>query len=192
MSLISYTNIVDGTGIDASDVNNPFNTIYNDYNGGITAANLASGAVTTTKITDANVTPAKWTNPYKFSAHIASSQTVSASTATKVALATEDFDTNSNFDNSVGFYRYTAPVTGFYQFNGGVQNNGNNTLQIFLYKNGSLQTTGGTAEIASGFSGVIVSQLLSLTAADYIELFVLSDNTTVSIGYLSGFLVSQT
>lgn len=59
MSLISFSNISDGTTIDAADVNTPFNTIYNDYNGGITATNLASNAVTTAKIADDNVTDAK-------------------------------------------------------------------------------------------------------------------------------------
>lgn len=59
MSLISYSNISDGTTIDASDVNNPMNTIFNDYNGNIDSNNLASNAITTAKITDGNVTPAK-------------------------------------------------------------------------------------------------------------------------------------
>jgi hypothetical protein len=59
MSTISVTNINDGDSITAASINNQINTIVNDYNGGITAPNLASNAVTTAKITAANVTDAK-------------------------------------------------------------------------------------------------------------------------------------
>lgn len=59
MSTIAPTNINDGDAVTAASVNNQINTIVNDYNGNITAANLASNAVTTAKITDANVTNAK-------------------------------------------------------------------------------------------------------------------------------------
>lgn len=60
MGLISFTNISDGTTIDAADVNSPLNTIYNDYNGNIDSTNLADNAVTTAKITDANITASKF------------------------------------------------------------------------------------------------------------------------------------
>lgn len=44
MTLITQTLISDGTTIDASDVNTPISTIYNDYNGNITNANIAANA----------------------------------------------------------------------------------------------------------------------------------------------------
>lgn len=47
------------TTIVASEMNADLNTIYNEFNGSIAAANLASNAVTTAKILDANVTLAK-------------------------------------------------------------------------------------------------------------------------------------
>lgn len=47
------------TTISSSDANANENTIYNDYNGNISAANLADNAVTTAKIADSNVTTAK-------------------------------------------------------------------------------------------------------------------------------------
>lgn len=50
MSLISFTSIQNGTSPEASQVNNPLTTIYNEFNGNITAANLASNAVTTPKL----------------------------------------------------------------------------------------------------------------------------------------------
>ena len=52
MSLISKTSITDGSTIDASDVNSPLDTIYNDYNGNIDGNNIAS----TANISVANVT----------------------------------------------------------------------------------------------------------------------------------------
>jgi hypothetical protein len=53
-----YT-FTDNTAAEASEVNANFDTIYNDYNGGISATNLATGAVTTAKIADSNVTTTK-------------------------------------------------------------------------------------------------------------------------------------
>lgn len=47
------------TSISSSQVNSNFSTIYNEFNGSIAAANLATGAVTTAKIADSNVTTAK-------------------------------------------------------------------------------------------------------------------------------------
>ena len=62
MGTISVTQPADGTTIDAADVNDQVTTIVNEFNGSISADNLASNAVTTAKITDANVTTAKIAN----------------------------------------------------------------------------------------------------------------------------------
>ena len=60
MSIINKPNTFSpNTTIGSSQVNSNFDTLYNDYNGSISAANLASNAVTTAKIADANVTTAK-------------------------------------------------------------------------------------------------------------------------------------
>lgn len=47
------------TTISPTEVNDDFNTIYNEFNGSIAAANLATDSVTTAKIADSNVTTAK-------------------------------------------------------------------------------------------------------------------------------------
>jgi hypothetical protein len=49
-----------------------------------------------------------------FSAYSASTQTVSASTWTKVVCGTEEFDTNNNFASST----FTPTVAGYYQVSG--------------------------------------------------------------------------
>jgi hypothetical protein len=59
MALINYSQIVDGTTGTASQINTPLTTIYNEFNGNITAANLANNAVTTPKIADGAVTADK-------------------------------------------------------------------------------------------------------------------------------------
>jgi hypothetical protein len=59
MGLISFTAVQNGTAPDASQVNNPLNTIYDEFNGNITSANLASNAVTTNKVQDSAITTAK-------------------------------------------------------------------------------------------------------------------------------------
>lgn len=57
MSLISFTPLQDGvTGVNAAGTNNPLNTIYNDYNGNITDANIsASAAIAFSKIAGGTV-----------------------------------------------------------------------------------------------------------------------------------------
>lgn len=59
MATITVSLPSDGDTIDAADYNTPITTIVDEINGGIDADNLASNAVTTAKITDANVTNAK-------------------------------------------------------------------------------------------------------------------------------------
>lgn len=55
MSLISFTPLQDGvTGVNASATNTPLSTIYNDYNGNITNANIAANAA----IAGSKVSPA--------------------------------------------------------------------------------------------------------------------------------------
>lgn len=66
MSLISFTPVTDGSTASASGVNTPLSTIYNDYNGGITDANIASAAaIATSKLAlssaSTSYTPS-WTN----------------------------------------------------------------------------------------------------------------------------------
>lgn len=60
MSIVNKPNTFSAnTTISSSEVNDNFDTLYNDYNGGISAANLATDSVTTAKIPDSNVTTAK-------------------------------------------------------------------------------------------------------------------------------------
>lgn len=59
MGTISPATVSDGETIDASDLNNPINTIADEINGNLDANNLADDAVSTAKIQDGAVTNAK-------------------------------------------------------------------------------------------------------------------------------------
>ena len=84
MALISFSNIQDGTTIDASDVNGPLNTIFNDYNGNIDSTNIKDSAVTGAKIASSTITPDKVSAPTA----ITSSATITPTTNTRATLVT--------------------------------------------------------------------------------------------------------
>lgn len=89
MGLISFTQLQDGTTATAAGVNTPLTTIYNEFNGNISGTNFADGAITTTKIANSAVTPAKLdTASSKFTFSKVSS-TTSAATITPNADTTD-------------------------------------------------------------------------------------------------------
>ena len=100
----------------------------------------------------------------------------SAFTWTKIALNNEIIDTKSAYDPTTN-YRFTAPVTGYYQLNAGIAyesftNNGGYILAI--RKNGStfMATVGNVSSGSSARDGTAFSGVASLTANDYLELWV--------------------
>tara|TARA_R110000868_G_scaffold267_2_gene2323 strand:+ start:6875 stop:7534 length:660 start_codon:yes stop_codon:yes gene_type:complete len=219
MAIISPAQISDGTTIDAEDVNNPINTIANEFNGNIdnnniktaaaidgakladtsiTTAKIADGAITAPKIASLAVNTTTISNPYKFSVYRSTSQSVSG--ATKILWNTEDYDTNNNFTGST----YTVPVTGFYAFTakGDITNAGSLQQRMFmsLYKNGS-EIRRGDDTTAAGTSNIPVTSNLtafvSLTAGDTIDVYCFtSGGLTFTAGsvanYFMGYLISQT
>lgn len=174
MSNISFTQVTDGSAIDASDVNGPLNTIYDDYNGSIDSNNLADNAVTTAKITDANVTPAKWTNPYCARAYLSSAQdNLTNDTATKVLLDAESYDVGSNFD--VANKRYVAPVTGYYKVFGKVTFKSTIPDKVYLayiYVNGAaVSTTHNIIGTLDSYHACVMADIVYAEAGQYIELY---------------------
>jgi hypothetical protein len=136
-----------------------------------------TGAVvlgTSPTITGATITVAATAAP-AFSAYSNANQTIPQSTFTKVLLQLEEFDTNSNFDNTTN-YRFTPTVAGYYQTTGGI---GFTTAQavelaISLYKNGSefkrVQDT-------VGIFGVSGSALIYCNGStDYLEMYLYTAN----------------
>jgi hypothetical protein len=111
-----------------------------------------------------------------FSAYYSSGTTsISNSTWTKVNLATEEFDTNSNFASN----RFTPTVSGYYQINGSVYMAGNAGLSqasVSIYKNGTSYKYG-AASASSALSpfnapAVCVSSIIYFNGStDYVELY---------------------
>lgn len=100
-------------------------------------------------------------------------QAIADATATKISLDTETYDIGGDFD-AVTNYRFTAPVTGYYiicaQVNYASAGDGS-VEQLDIRKNGSdfLRVTDRAA--GTGNSSVNISDIVLLTAADYVELW---------------------
>ncbi len=108
-----------------------------------------------------------------FSAYRSGNQTPSSSTWTKVQFQTEEFDTNSNYDNATN-YRFTPTVAGYYQVNAILDLGGSGvsyTTSSF-YKNGSqfkyIGYVSNSAEIIHTGSTLIYMN----GTTDYLEVYV--------------------
>lgn len=136
-------------------------------------------------------------NPYKFSIYRTSAQNTGNGAFGIVNFDTKLFDTNGNVDIAVNVGRYTAPVSGFYQFNARVSTSSASILIVSLYKNGSEIRRGVDTRYTAAATGVTVSSMLQLTAADYVEVFVFGDSaraldvSQTYFNYFDGFLVSR-
>jgi hypothetical protein len=106
-----------------------------------------------------------------FSAYVSTSQSIGAATWTKIAFATEEFDTANCFDSTTN-QRFTPNIAGYYQVNAQVQPNDFYTgVAIAIYKNGSLFKYG-NFYLASSTGGSVVSTLISFNGTtDYIECY---------------------
>lgn len=113
-----------------------------------------------------------------FSAYASAATTLSNSNFTKVLLATEVFDTNSNFASS----RFTPTVAGYYQIEGTVGADATATASSVmlssLFFNGSRYKDGSLSAInnAQGGWSTVSSVIYFNGSTDYVELY----------GYLSG------
>ena len=143
-----------------------------------------SGTVLTT------ATPGVPVNGPAFSA--TGSTSVASSTLTKLTPNTEQFDTNSNYDN-VTNYRFTPTIAGYYQLSYGMRITTAATAYIILYKNGvdlgyaTSQSNGAT--ITNFTSSVLV---YANGSTDYFELYCAHfSGTTQSMTniYFTGALV---
>jgi hypothetical protein len=147
------------------------NLILNGSTSG--SVTLSSPAVSgTTTLTLPAQTGTVMVNGPAFSAYLSTNQTVSSATWTKVQCNTEDFDTNSNYDNATN-YRFTPTVAGYYQINVSVNaqvSTGVVTRVICaIYKNGSIYRRKGDISALYGTTGSDVVYCNGST--DYIEMY---------------------
>ena len=133
--------------------------------GGAALANIGAGGLTQTYL----ATNVAGTGP-AFSAYQSSAQALTGSITTKIIFQTEEFDTNSNYDNATN-YRFTPTVTGYYQVNGSVRAGTTYTTGIiYIYKNGSVFKTG--VLVQTNGAQFIVSALVYLNGStDYVEIY---------------------
>jgi hypothetical protein len=105
-----------------------------------------------------------------------------------VQFQTEDYDTNSNFDNITN-YRFTPTVAGYYQFNAGAScANTSGGLILSLYKNGGESKRGVISASVSGINSesIVSSQLYMNGSTDYVEVYAYQNSgTTASINAVS-------
>ncbi len=137
-------------------------------------------------------------NTPSFAAKLASDQTIGNNSYTKLAFASEEWDTDSKYDASTN-YRFTPTVVGKYRISAIIMyNNLNNTdhrIQLAIYKNGSFYAMVGDLAAMTDSSGdptLNIDITISLDADDYVEAYTYQDtggNVTIESDYsfFSGF-----
>jgi len=135
--------------------------------------------------TNGQVTVASTANPTFYATRITTIQSISANTWTKVQCQSEDWDTNSNYDNATN-YRFTPTVAGYYQFSGGLEmNNVTGFYQIAFYKNGSSHRVGGWYANSTNGCQITLSDLIYCNGTtDYVELY--GATSTAGNGFYPG------
>ena len=125
----------------------------------------------------------KSANTPAFFGYLSADQSISDQVWTKVEIDTEEFDTDSDYDNSTN-YRFTPTTSGKYFFYASscLRSTTNATLKsgrLAFYKNGSA-LYGGVGELTTNYG---VSQQVTITASfemngssDYVELYGLVDH----------------
>ena len=141
----------------------------------LTADSTAAGGVKWANPSTGNTNPA-------FKAYRSGTQTITASTYTKIQLNAESFDTNNCFDSTTN-YRFTPTTSGYYQINATIQTNSSGGRLIgMLYFNGT-ETTRFSYYPVSGALNVSGSDIYYFNGTtDYLELWTYMSGTTIAGG----------
>lgn len=159
---------LDGTtGLTGTVTSSSSVIILGGTSGSITVS--APAVAGTTTLTLPASTGTVMVNGPAFSAYVGAAQSLTGFAFTKLALDTEEFDTNNNFDSTTN-YRFTPTVAGYYQVNGNVGfNSVVNAPQLVISKNGSGFKNGSNPGTGNWSN---VSALIYMNGStDYIELF---------------------
>ncbi len=143
-------------------------------NGTIGVATITNTAITGT-ITQAQIGNGIAGTGPAFSAIKTSNQSISSSVWTKISFQSEQFDTNSNFDNATN-YRFTPTVAGYYLLNTNLfvaTPSTTHYIQIAIYKNGSLFSAIAETHVTNvAYASITGSFLMYFNGTtDYAELY---------------------
>ena len=137
-----------------------------------------------TKIIADSITSGAIANTPAFHASLSSNQTGSDNSFTKLQINSEEYDTDSCYDNSTN-YRFTPTTAGKYYVYGQVVAGQNNIYSIncAIYKNGSIYANcrDNVFSNTRAEGNANVSAIIDFNgSSDYVELFSLVDITTGS------------
>ena len=138
-----------------------------DLSGVLQLASGTGNLVTVPSVTGTAMVSGNMPTFYAYNS--AGNQSVTSATFTKINLATEIWDTNSNFASS----RFTPTVAGYYQFNGSFSVEGLGTVTRFIisiYKNGA-EYIRGIDSVTTGNSAIISTMISMNGTTDYVELY---------------------
>lgn len=117
---------------------------------------------------------------YRARAYRSAVQSVNSGVITKIQFNAESYDPNSNFDSTTNF-RYVAPVNGYYLVSLQVaieSTIANQRVIAYIRKNGSDYAVNPNSSGIATTNGSFVSDVVQLSAAEYVEGFVYQDAGT--------------
>jgi len=143
-------------------------------NGSGTITGLTAGGLPDATIQQADLAANVAGNGPAFSAYVSSNVSFSSNTWTKVTFQSEEYDTNSNYDNTTN-YRFTPTVAGYYQINANIYW-GNAATGVFacsVYKHGSAYKKGTAFANSASFDCIsVISVLVYFNGStDYVEIY---------------------
>ena len=116
-----------------------------------------------------------------------STQSVSSGTSTIAQMQSEEFDSDSGYDT--GTYRFTAPVAGYYKFEGQITGYASGSITAIgatIRKNTTvLRTAASNLNFNATSSSITISAIIPLAATDYVDLFGLVSGSG-TLGFLLG------
>lgn len=110
---------------------------------------------------------------------LSGNQSINDATLTALSFGAEDADTDSFHDNSTNPSRLTAPVTGYYIVEGGVEfaSNATGRRAVQIRKNGSVFYASLMVDACSSDATLLpVSAIVQLNAGDYVEIMVFQNS----------------
>jgi hypothetical protein len=122
-----------------------------------------------------------------FSVYSNASQSVSASTWTKILFQVEEFDTNSNFASST----FTPTVAGYYQINSVIYHSGSGGSILAVYKNGAAFKWGVQGQAGSYSMSSTQALVYCNGTTDYIDIYYFQDAGTATVSANSLYTFAQ-